>query len=328
MKEKYFLGISFVLAWGIELILILTKHTGDGIFSFTYPLIVLVPALAVLITKYTIKEPLWMNFWLKPEGRKTVKYSIIGWLTPVVLIALGTVMYFVIFSDNFDASMSAQIEYLREGSGGLKDYTDADIRSTLYLQILLNVVMAPFYNILTSVGEEVSWRGYYLNMLCEKYEKWKAVCISGLVWGIWYLPLVISAGLFYGKDYPGYPVIGCICALIYYIVLGTFYSYLTIKTHSCIPSILANACVASMSGVGTLFFKNADDVSVFFNPMPTSVIGGIGFIITAAVLLYLFAKGRIESEESQVKVVPFKKKSVVSGSLKSRTQNEHLRRDR
>ncbi|MCI8371971.1 MAG: CPBP family intramembrane metalloprotease [Lachnospiraceae bacterium] len=326
MKEKYFLGISFVLSWGIELVLILTGHTKDAMFSYLSPLIVLAPALAILVTKYAIKEPLWMNFWLKPEGRGTVKYSLIGWLAPVLLVVVGTGFYFLIFRDNFDSSMSSYIAALQEKDEALKEFNNNEIRDTLIYNILLNIPLAPFLNLFTCVGEEVSWRGYFLNMLCNKHPKWRAVLIDGIVWGIWYFPLVIGMGLFYGKDYAGYPFIGCLSTLVYCMVMGTIYSYLTIKTNSCIPAILANACVSTMTPVGSVFLKDPDRVGVFLNYMPTSIIGGIGFILTALVLMYFFIKDRIGPEP--IKLPGVSNKNYSGTSMKQRMQNEHLKRNR
>lgn len=330
MREKGFLAITFLISWGIQLGLMLTNHMQGGMFNAFYPLIMAAPAFAALATKYAIKEPLWYNFWLKPEGRKTVQYSLVGWLAPVGLIAIGAVLYFLIFPGQFDGGMTAQIEHLR-ASQDLNGFSDEQIRSTLRLQIGLNVIMAPIYYGLPAVGEEIGWRGYYLNMLCEKHPKWKAVLINGLTWGIWYMPMAVSLGLFYGKDYPGYPVVGCIGVLIYYIVFGIIYSFLTLKTHSCIPAIFANACVATMSGVGTLFMKDSQKANVFLNPMPSSIIGGIGFIVVAAVIMYLLIQNKVEPAEAKLiekKANYNLKKGAPTGSLKSRLQNEHLKKDR
>ena len=58
MKQKLFLGITFVLCWGIELGLILTGHVDDKVYDLMMPLVMFAPALSVLITKLTVREPL------------------------------------------------------------------------------------------------------------------------------------------------------------------------------------------------------------------------------------------------------------------------------
>lgn len=326
MKEKGFLILTFVVSWGLQLVLLLTNNMRNGMSNAIYIMIMLIPTLAVLVTKYATKEPLWENLWLKPEGRKTLPYSILGWLGPVVIIAFGCLLYFVIFREQFDPDMTATVASLRERNDNLPDLTDKDIVSTLRFQILFNILLAPFYNFFACVGEEIGWRGYFLRMLCEKCPKWKAVLLNGAVWGIWYFPMVIMIGLNYGKDYAGYPVVGCVGTLLYCMVLGTIYSFLTIKTHSCIPAILANACVASMSGVGTLFVKDSETVGVFLNPMPTSIIGGAGFLIVAVVIMYFLIKDKVQPvpAKGETLVNYPKKLGGQSGSLKSHLKNKHL----
>lgn len=298
MKERAFIGYTFLISWGIEIALIATGHTKDGIFDLMFPLIMLAPALSVLITKYTIKEPLWVHFWLRPEGRKTLPYTLFGWLGAFLLILLGGALYFVLFRDRFDWSMAEQIQYLRgEIDGGLKEYTDAVIRERLMQQIFLNVLLAPLYNLFTCVGEEVGWRGYFLNMLCDRHPKWRAVLINGLTWGIWYFPLVML-GMFYGKEYPGYPITGCLAVLIYCVALGSIYSFLTLKTNSCIPAIFANACFASLNGMWLLFMKGQEEAGVFVNPTLTSPIGGWSVLAAAAVIFALLAKDKVQPADT------------------------------
>lgn len=308
MKERLFLILAFFISWGIELVLFLTGHVNDTIYNLVSPLIAFGPALAVIITKYVIKEPLGINLWFKPEGRKTGRYIILGWFGPVLLIAIGVIVYFVIFQNQFDGGMQAMIESIRGDGNNVKDLTDADIRQTLWLNIGLNVIMAPYYNVFTCVPEEFAWRGYFLNALCERYSKWKAVLLNGVVWGIWYIPLM-ALNLFYGREFDGNMVMSVVYVLAYSmaytLVFNLIYSFLTIKTHTCIPAILANACVASVGIAGRLFLKNPNQMNLYLNPTNTSVIGGIGFIFAAAVIFYFLKKERIQPEAMRPEVAAY-----------------------
>lgn len=333
MKERIFLILSYGLSWGIELILLLTGHINDEAFNWISPLISCAPALAVLITKYVVKEPLNMNLWFKPEGRKTFRYVLVGWFGPLLLIAAGTVLYFVIFRGQFDGGMSGMIESLR-GQQDLSQFTDGQIRRTLYLNMVLNVFMAPFYNMFTCIPEEFAWRGYLLNALCEKYSRLRAVIMNGVMWAVWYIPLM-AMKTFGAGDFEGNMVVSMIYLIvysfIYSIVFSAVYSYLTLKTHSCVPAILANACIASMGSVGRLFLINPDKINQYLNPTNTSIIGGIGFVAAAGVILYLLAKDRIQPAPMKQDVADMKQfearnrnKKASAASLKSHTQNKHL----
>lgn len=334
MKERIFLLLACLISWGIELTLLLTGHIDDEIFNLISPLISCAPALAVLITKYVIKEPLNMNLWFKPEGRKTGRYVLAGWFGPVVLIAAGVVVYFIIFQNQFDPDMSGMIAFQRSMDNKLDSYSDAQLRQALYLNIGINMVLAPFYNMFTCIPEEFAWRGYYLNALCERYSRFRAVLINGVMWAVWYIPLV-AMKTFGVKGYKGNVTEDIIYlfvyTLIYSIVYSALYSYLTLKTHSCIPAILANASVAAMGSAGRHFLKKPDNIARYLNPTNTSVIGGIAFIIAAAVILYLLAKNRVHSEPMKQEVADMRLMEEMErrtknsrNSLRKHTQNPHL----
>ncbi len=66
------------------------------------------------------------------------------------------------------------------------------------------------------------------------------------------------------------------------IVMGTIFSYVTIKTNSCIPAIFAHGGLNSIAAVG--IYYSVSGGNPFIGPAPTGIIGGIGFIIVAIIL--------------------------------------------
>lgn len=45
-----------------------------------------------------------------------------------------------------------------------------------------------------SLGEEVGWRGFFLNELEKKHGLLKAAVITGLFWSLWHFPLILVSG--------------------------------------------------------------------------------------------------------------------------------------
>ena len=57
--------------------------------------------------------------------------------------------------------------------------------------IVLNGGIGTFISCVTAAGEEIGWRGYLLTRLMDS--GWpRPVLISGLVWGLWHVPLIVT----------------------------------------------------------------------------------------------------------------------------------------
>lgn len=62
--------------------------------------------------------------------------------------------------------------------------------------ISISSILPVFLLVVTSgsLGEELGWRGYAVNVLQKKYIPLKAGLIVGVLWGFWHLPLMILSG--------------------------------------------------------------------------------------------------------------------------------------
>ncbi len=67
-----------------------------------------------------------------------------------------------------------------------------EFRINLLLQTLL---MSVLLTIIPAFGEELSWRGYLLPRLFERYSNRKALLLHGLVTWFWHLPFLVAVGL-------------------------------------------------------------------------------------------------------------------------------------
>ena len=77
---------------------------------------------------------------------------------------------------------------------------------------------------------------------------------------------------------------------IYCTVIGVLLSYLTIKTGSIIPAILARGVIGGFGSIGVMFSSLDNPYNLFFGPAPTGILGGMGFVLLAAFLLYQLYK--------------------------------------
>lgn len=68
--------------------------------------------------------------------------------------------------------------------------------------------------------EEIAWIGFVLVVLCRRYQLFQAAVITGLMWGCWYIPLVVAdiqvaPGLPIGPLVLNFVTIAAICGWLY-----------------------------------------------------------------------------------------------------------------
>lgn len=284
-----YLAITFGITYLYEIAVIrpLVYSEDTMLQTFGSSLIVLamfMPAMGVLLTRLITKEG-FKNCWLIPKNfKKTWKYYLIGYFAPSVLTLVGTVVYFLIFPDKFDINMG----YLTSvyAAQGL-NLSVEQLRVTIIAQIIMGVFLGGLINCITCFGEEWGWRGYLLPKMKEKMPMLPMLLVTGVIWGLWHAPLTCM-GHNYGIGYWGYPVIGILAMCGFCIVMGIIFSYITLRSGSCIPAILAHGALNSIAAAGV--YCTTDGGNPFVGPAPTGIIGAMGFIIVAIIMLVALVK--------------------------------------
>jgi membrane protease YdiL (CAAX protease family) len=166
---------------------------------------------------------------------------------------------------------------------------------TLFItQLAMGIFISPILNIITTSGEEIGWRGYLLPKLMEMYSPRVSIVISGIIWGLWHAP-IIAMGHNYGTGYPTAPWGGILAMVVFCLFVGSFFSYLAIKTKSFLPASIAHGSLNGMAAVSV--FVTMGNPSPFIGPLPVGIIGGIGFILTGA--LCFISIGRQQSQRQE-----------------------------
>ena len=289
MKKIFiFLIITFVVTWALAFGLMANGGYSNTFTTIILTLCMLIPTVSVIVTTLITKEK-FKDVWIKPNFKGNIKYYIIAWFLPAILIILGTILYYCIYPSNFDGSMTLMINSFKEQTASLGQViTDEQIKMTLYIQIVTALLLAPVLNIIATMGEELGWRGYLLPNLCKEYSPVVATIITGVIWGIWHAPL-IAMGHNYGLDYKYAPWGGILAMIVFCIFVGSFLSYITIKVKSAIPAAIAHGMINGFSSVSTLFLAT-NKVNPFIGPTAVGIIGGMGFIITGIVCFILIKK--------------------------------------
>ena len=112
--------------------------------------------------------------------------------------------------------------------------------------------------------------------LCKIFKLRTALVLEGIIWGLWYAPLVVM-GYNYGINYSFYPYSGFLAMCVFCLVIGAFLSFLTWKSSSIVPAVIAHGALNAICSFGINFTRSGGNT--FLGPSPTGLIGGIPFII-------------------------------------------------
>jgi membrane protease YdiL (CAAX protease family) len=104
------------------------------------------------------------------------------------------------------------------------------------LQITFNILRGLMLSMFLALGEEIGWRGYLLPQLLP-LGRTRALLLSGLLQGIWHLPLILLTPFYHtGGD----RLTVVILFLLTLTVAGIFYGYLRLTSQSVWPAALAH----------------------------------------------------------------------------------------
>ena len=290
--------ITYLLTYGYCFLIlypVINGETLSGVPSLTAQLltaaVMFFPSIGVLLTRLFTKEG-FRDSWLKPNLRKNVKIYLLAWFGPGILTILGAALYFLIFQGSFDPNFGYMVSTL-EASGVTSDMIPIPLSLLMLIQGVQGLLLAPAMNFITCFGEEWGWRGYLLPKLSKQLPMIPTLLISGVIWGLWHAPLTVI-GHNYGLGYPGFPFTGIAMMCLFCTVLGVFFSYVTLKTGSCIPAILGHGAVNGFAAMGMYFTKDGGDP--FVGPTPTGIIGLIPFIIVAVIMILRLNKKHVSAQ--------------------------------
>ncbi len=248
------------------------------------------PALGALLTRLCTKEGFQNSHIVPKGGRRCIPYFLLGWFGPMLLITLGSIVYFLIFPSRFDSSMG-YLQAVLTATG--VTVTPKLLKLTAVSQFATAALLGPLLNFINCFGEEWGWRGYLLpkmqeTKLYQKHGILPVLLITGVIWGLWHAPLTML-GHNYGIGYPGYPFTGILAMCVFCVTMGILFSYITIRTGSCLPAVLAHG---SLNGFvqAPLLFTDGTSINPFVGPLSTGIIGGSAFLICAVVAAVLLVR--------------------------------------
>jgi uncharacterized protein len=291
-----FLVFAFGMAWALELLIYKLGGLKDiSLTSTTGLLLVAVmttPTIAHILTRLVTKEG-WHDLYLRPNFKRGKRFWGIAWFLTPFLLLLGTGLYFIIFPTTFDNKLNGINTLLAQTSQTLGKPIPLTPAVFLGVQIIQAIVLGPIVNSLATLGEEFGWRAYLLKKLLPLGAQ-KAMLLMGVIWGIWHWPVILM-GYEYGTNYPGFPWLGPVIFLWFTFIIGTYLAWLTLKSKSIWPAVIAHASLNGLAAISNLLVKGQPNP--LFGPTIVGVIASLPF---AALAIWLLASSDVFHQEKSV----------------------------
>ena len=122
----------------------------------------------------------------------------------------------------------ADVSFRLGGRRGRRAIGQALVFPLFAVSLLLNLILAS--------GEEIGWRGYMLTRLIDAGVP-RPVLASGLLWGLWHVPLVLWAGYADGPS----PLLSAALLLVTTTALSYVMGRLRLETGSVWPAVVLHA---------------------------------------------------------------------------------------
>lgn len=247
-----FLVLTLVFSSGPYYLIISAGSLGTG--GGWYPILLMwCPGLAALLTCATFNKSVRGLGW----GWGGTRFQVSAYLLPIAyaLVAYGAVWIL--------------------GFGGIDESFTRNWLPWLAIGTLIGLFAA--------LGEEIGWRGFLVERLASMTSFTNVALISGGIWAIWHMPLILFAD--YNAGAPGWYSVLCFTVM----VVGTSFAYAWIRLKS--------------GSVWTAMFLHASHnfwIQGVFDPLTTDreitnyLIGefGAALAIVSVVVAYLFWQQR------------------------------------
>jgi len=285
-----FLGFAFGIPWAVALIIALTGVWGDNplqAVSLANLVFISTPVVANIATRLVTKEG-WGGFMLRPNFRRNWRFWLAAWLLPLLAAVVGGVIFYLLFPQSFDPNLG-EVRKLTAGIPSVAAINPWLIVMTMAIQ---GVLIAVPINSVVSLGEELGWRGYLLPKLMERFAgaehashpgmtgARRMALLVGLIHGVWHWPLFfLSTRLDSGSAFP-FPLV----YLVFTCSMSVLLSWVTLHSGSVWPAAIGHGAVNATSALASYMVKGS--AIPLLGPTPTGLIGGLGYLILALVLLF------------------------------------------
>ena len=240
------IGIFLLITFGLMLIFgwkacpELNEETAiTGLDMVFYYIFVFSPAIGCIVTRYIFHEG-FRDDILFPKFTGHFKGYFLSVLIPVLFGVLNCIFITIVLGAGFTV----------KSEGGV---LEAIASFSLYS-------MMTYTSAFILIGEELGWRAF----LYDKIEKLTglhgSIIIGGVIWGFWHIPPLITMGLNFGKEAPGFPFTNILLMCVFCIFGGAMLQMLRKMTDSVIAPLIAHAVIDTICNSISVMFLSEEIV--------------------------------------------------------------------
>ncbi len=221
-----YLGITLALSSIFYFLIIYSGKTsgGKGLYATG---IMWCPGISALITMNVFKKDISGLGW--KWGK--FKYQILSYFIPIFYILIA---YTIIWIAGWGGFYTKEFIHELTTSFGLGQQSDAFI---IVLYVFLFGIFGTIRSAANALGEEIGWRGFLVPTLYKNLGYTKTSLISGLIWGIWHLPILLFAD--YNNGTPSWYAMSCFFLSV--VSTSFIFTWLRIKSGSLWTAVILHA---------------------------------------------------------------------------------------
>ena len=231
---EYFFPITFALSAIFYFLIIYSGKVGGGAGQYVIGLM-WCPGISALITMKILKRNISELGWKWGETKHQVK----SYLIPLLYVFIA---YAIIWSFGLGGFYNEEMVSWIKESLGLGEISDG---LSIVLYFLLVGVFGIFYNMSAALGEEIGWRGFLVPELYKSQGFTKTSLITGFIWGVWHLPILLFAD--YNSGTPSWYAMPCFIVMA--IGISFIYTWFRMKSGSLWTAVI-------LHGSHNLFIQN------------------------------------------------------------------------
>ncbi len=221
-----FLSITLALSSIFYFLIIYSGTLGGGQGQYVMG-IMWCPGISALITMKILKRNIFDLGWKWGE----TKYQFWSYLIPLIYVLIA---YLVIWIFGFGGFYNKEFVNTLTESFGLGPIGSG---FTIVLYVILLGIFGTIRGMASALGEEIGWRGFLVPELIKKYGFTKTSLISGSIWGIWHLPILLFAD--YNSGTPSWYAMSCFVVLV--MSISFIYTWFRIKSGSLWTAVILHA---------------------------------------------------------------------------------------